>query len=128
MQLGLGPFTDLTLLEFNDQQAQVDQAAVVANEEDVVSLDVGNLPGYVNWVHQGAVNPPRNQGDKCGSCWAFAAVSAIESANQILTGELLDLSEQELVDCDRSSYGCRGVLSALDTVLVSWACSQREIL
>ena len=125
MQLGLGPFTDLTLLEFNDLQTGINQAAVVAKEEDEVSLEVGNLPSSVNWVNQGAVNPPRQQGE-CGSCWAFAAVSAIESANQIFTGELLDLSEQELVDCDKSSYGCKGVPSALDTVLGFWACSPRE--
>jgi C1A family cysteine protease len=32
----------------------------------------------------------------CGSCWAFAAVSAIESASAILTDELYALSEQQV--------------------------------
>ncbi len=48
----------------------------------------------------------------CGSCWAFSATSAIESAYYIkynLTCYQAEyLSEQQFIDCDASSNGCEG--------------------
>ena len=45
---------------------------------------------------------------QCGACWAITAVETIESANYIATGELLDLSEQEIIVCDDSCEMCNG--------------------
>jgi len=61
----------------------------------------------VDWVQKGFVNPIKDQG-KCGSCWAFSTMGVVESGHAIATGNLVSVSEQQLVDCDGSNDGCSG--------------------
>jgi len=75
------------------------------------------LQDDVDWTNAGMVTDVKNQ-QSCGSCWAFAAAAGMESSRALymtengLDGEILvDLSEQEMVDCADSStgnYGCSG--------------------
>ena len=63
----------------------------------------------LDWREKNVVNGVQNQG-QCGSCWAFSAVQAVESADAIATGKLYKFSEQEIVDCVTSCSGCGGGL------------------
>ncbi|KAI3884677.1 hypothetical protein MKX03_016125, partial [Papaver bracteatum] len=52
----------------------------------------------LDWRARGAVTPAVSQG-KCGCCWDFSVVSAVESLYFIITGILETLSRQQVVDC-----------------------------
>jgi len=84
-------------LGFRGEQAQT----------NVEFLNETGLATSVDWRTKGAVNAVKNQG-QCGSCWAFSAVSAFEGHHFIATGKLESFAEQEIVDCDSTSYGCNG--------------------
>jgi C1A family cysteine protease len=60
-----------------------------------------------NIDHMKWESPAKDQGG-CGSCWAFAAVAAIENKYFALSGKLTLFSEQYLVDCDNLDGGCDG--------------------
>lgn len=76
------------------------------------------LPDILDYRKKKAVTPVKNQG-KCGSCWAFSTVGALESKYAIKTGRLEQFSEQKLVDCSGSNFGCNGGLmhKAFDDIL-----------
>jgi xylem cysteine proteinase len=54
-----------------------------------------------NWVAAGVVTGVKDLGS-CASSWAFSVTGAIESVNAIATGNLISLSEQQLVDCSQN--------------------------
>ncbi|KAL1200235.1 Germination-specific cysteine protease 1 [Cardamine amara subsp. amara] len=116
-KLGLTKFTDLTNDEYRSLYlgARTEPVRRIAkannvNKKYTAAVDVGELPATVDWRQKGAVNPIKDQGS-CGSCWAFSTAASVEGINKIVTGELISLSEQELVDCDTSyNQGCNGGL------------------
>ena len=59
------------------------------------------------------MTPIKDQGN-CGACYAFAAAACLETSYWKHTGELVELSEQQIVDCaSTDKYGnlaCNGGL------------------
>lgn len=113
-KLGLNKFADLTNDEFRSKyfgRKKKDSLLKMKVKSDRYLFREGDqLPKSVDWREKGAVSHIKDQG-QCGSCWAFSTIAAVEGINQIVTGDLITLSEQELVDCDRSyDSGCDGGL------------------
>ncbi|KAF8031063.1 hypothetical protein BT93_D0296 [Corymbia citriodora subsp. variegata] len=107
-KLGLNAFADRTVEEFLKlSTGLVLPSTLRPKTTSFVHANITHIPDGMDWVAKGAVNAIKDQGG-CGSCWAFSAVAAIESITQIKTGKLLELSEQQLVDCTVDNYGCGG--------------------
>jgi C1A family cysteine protease len=66
-----------------------------------------DLPDSFSWRSLGGVSAVKNQGG-CGSCWDFAAHSALEAMILIYASVEYDLCEQQILSCATPGYGCGG--------------------
>lgn len=103
-------FTGLTMKELEGVAIMASQNCSATNRVSAKGLT--DLPAYVDWREAGVVTPVKDQG-KCGSCWTFSTVGAVEANWAIYKqGPSPLLSEQQLVDCagDYNNFGCSGGL------------------
>ncbi|KAF4654612.1 hypothetical protein FOZ61_008162 [Perkinsus olseni] len=104
--LKIGPFAHLTNAEFKETMfgkssrfSSQRPLGTAANMEEF-SGSTEELPKSVNYVAKGWVTGVKDQ-TNCGSCWAFSATGALEGLHKNVSGELVSLSEEELIDCSR---------------------------
>jgi len=111
--LGMNAMGDMTHAEFKATKLgynRVDRS-VLRSKNTAGPHQHVKAPATVDWRKKNAVTPVKDQG-QCGSCWAFSTTGSVEGAFAIATGQLLSLSEQQLVDCSgaQGNQGCNGGL------------------
>ena len=112
--LGHNAFSGMNSKDFTNYlgytiNKNINNNEIISNE--IISNEIiDNLPKIIDWREKGVVTNIKNQMN-CGSCWAFSAIATVESAIAIKTGNLYELSEQQLVSCAGIKYGnfgCNG--------------------
>jgi C1A family cysteine protease len=105
--MGINQFTDLTPNEFKAQYVGGFKTTVGGTSCGSFSSSASGAPSAIDWRNKGAVTSVKDQG-QCGSCWTFSATGAVEGAWAISKGQLIDLSEEQLVECAGLKYGSMG--------------------
>jgi len=111
---GVTKFMDLTPIEFkrylgfipSEYMGEVKLACRKMKNNAVQYCGTANATDC-DYSKVGAVTAVKDQG-QCGSCWAFSATEATETATFIAGKPLPILSPQEIVDCDKVDGGCNG--------------------
>ena len=110
----MNTYGDLTHNEFHDtmkgyQKTKLSRFTKTKGCDEYHSNETINIPSSWDWRSEGGVTPVKDQG-QCGSCWSFSSTGAMEGAWFVSTGQLVSLSEQQLVDCSTRyiNFGCNG--------------------
>ena len=101
--LGETRFADMSLDEFRQHKSTYKSESTCTKFKS----NDASVPDELDWRSKGAVTNVKDQGT-CGSSWSYSATGAMEGAWEIAKGQLVPLSEQQLVDCAGRKYGNNG--------------------
>ena len=125
LQLGMNQFGDLTEEEFKHSVLMPDVPDHKPSEEKMAlkvktaerseskrasasntkaDRALQSLKRKASWKQ--FATPVKNQ-KNCASCYAFATNAALEARYKQKTGKTVTLSEQEIIDCETVSSGCK---------------------
>jgi len=114
--MGINEFSDLTQEEFEAmytggyKKMPVPTGTVPAQRQTKKAKD---LPAEVDW--RNVTTAVKNQG-QCGSCWAFCTTEMIESYYALETGNMLDLSSQQVTSCTPNPVSCGGTGGCMGSI------------
>jgi C1A family cysteine protease len=103
---GVTKFADMSEAEFKNLLGYKKPKGVESKAEKAQVYKNPRNSGLVDWTGV-YTTPVKNQG-QCGSCWAFSATEQIESDTMRTLGTTYELSPQQVVNCDRTAFGCGG--------------------
>jgi len=107
--LGMNQFGDWSNEEFREYAGDAKPLKNWIPSDDFDETTYLKMPSDWDWRTYGAVTPIESQG-QCGGSPYFAATVAIEGCHKLSTGDLVVLSNQNLIDCpgDTGNLGCNG--------------------
>ena len=100
-ELEVNGFTDMNNFNFN--------ISIPNDKKEYYEFEDKIIPESIDWREKNAVTNVKDQGN-CGGCWAFSTTGSVEGVVAIKTGNLFNISEQQLIDCSHQegNHGCGG--------------------
>merc|ERR1712133_229929 len=106
-KMGVNQFADLTHDEFMAMNTL--SIPEMPSAPKKYNMQAKSMASSVDWRDSGAITEIKDQG-QCGSCWAFGATASMEAAHWEKYGSTVQMSEQQVVDCDTRDGGCNGMV------------------
>ena len=127
-QVGYTAAMDFDLSQITGLQvpANIEQLAAAQNAKAAEAMKAlpaaAPVPGCsatapsFDWRKANGVTPIKDQGP-CGSCWAFGTMATFEGSWRVFNGQLINGSEQDILDCNLHGWGCGGGWWAFDQMV-----------
>jgi len=107
--MALYEWSDWTQEEFEEKKLGYKKGDLPSGETVIFDDSIPRAQD-IDYRNEGKVSQVQNQG-QCGSCWAFSGAGAIEGMTKANGGQLINLSEQQFLDCCQGS--CQGGLEPM---------------